>query len=88
MSPKPALPALAGAYNTPGFAYNVYLSGSRSYVADYGSGLQIFDISDPDVLVLEWTIATNGSAYGVCLSDDYVYVANGYSGLQIISGCE
>src|SRR4051812_23468069 len=38
-------PQLVGSYDTSGSAWAVAVSGSYAFVADYGSGLQIIDIS-------------------------------------------
>ncbi len=42
---NPVSPALAGSYDTPGYAHGVSVSGSYAYVADGGSGLGIIDVS-------------------------------------------
>jgi hypothetical protein len=69
-----------GSYDTPGFAYGVYVSGSYAYVADTNSGLQIINVSNPSNPTLAGSYDTN--AFGVCISGSYAYV--GGSGLQII----
>ena len=40
------LPGEVGAYDTPGLAYGVEISGSLAYIADGNSGLQIVDVAD------------------------------------------
>jgi hypothetical protein len=71
-------------YNT----YGVTLSadGTKAFVADYTSGLQIVDISDSTAPVIIASVDTPSYAYGVSLSADgtKVFVADVYSGLQII----
>jgi hypothetical protein len=47
-------PALAGSYDTAGFARDVAVSGDYAYVADYDNGLVIVDVSDKS-----WMSATN-----------------------------
>jgi len=45
----PTNPTLGGAYDTPGYAIGVYVSGNYAYVADEEAGLQIIKINDPVV---------------------------------------
>ncbi len=73
-----------GAYDTPGYAKSVTLSGSYAYVADGYSGLQVIDISSPTSPFLKGTCNTPGYAHGVAISDNYAYMAAGESDLQII----
>ncbi len=73
-----------GAYDTPGFAQGVALSGSYAYVADGGSGLQIIDVSNPVSPFLKGAYDTPDFARSVALSGSRAYVADGSSGLQII----
>ncbi len=53
-------------------------------MADYGSGLQVIDISDPANPTLVGTYDTPGYARGVAVSGDHAFVADGDSGLQVI----
>jgi len=71
---------------TPGSARGVAISGDYAYVADYdyGSGLQVIDISNPTVPMLAGSCDAPGSACGVAISGDYAYVADWGSGLQVI----
>jgi len=41
------VPILKGNYDTSGIAFDVEIVGDYAYVADYDSGLQIIDISNP-----------------------------------------
>jgi hypothetical protein len=68
-------PTFKGSYDTPGFAHGVALSGNYAYVADYTSGLQVIDISDPSNPTFKGSYDTPGSAHGVTLSGNYAYVA-------------
>ncbi|MBI4007386.1 MAG: hypothetical protein HY354_02705, partial [Planctomycetes bacterium] len=45
-------PTLLGNYNTPGYAYNVYVSGTTAFVADDSSGLQIINVTNPAIPAL------------------------------------
>jgi hypothetical protein len=53
-------------------------------VADYTSGLQVIDISDPTIPTLIGSCDTPGAAYGVMVSGVYALVADWGSGLQVI----
>jgi hypothetical protein len=53
-------------------------------VADWGSGLQVIDISDPTAPSYAGSYDTPGDAYGVAISGDHAYVADGHSGLQVV----
>ena len=44
---NPARPGVMGAYDTPGYAEGVAISGRYAYVANGPGGLQIIDIADP-----------------------------------------
>jgi hypothetical protein len=76
-------PTFKGSYDTPGFAHGVALSGNYAYVADYTSGLQVIDISDPSNPTFKGSYDTPGSAREVAVSFNYAYVSDGGS-LQII----
>jgi hypothetical protein len=77
-------PTFKGSYDTPELALEVALSGNYAYVADYRSGLQIIDISDPSNSTFKGSYDTPNKARGVALSENYAYVADYRSGLQII----
>ncbi|GCL43574.1 DUF4347 domain-containing protein [Dolichospermum planctonicum] len=77
-------PTLVGNYNTSGYAWGVQVVGNYAYVADYYSGLQIIDISNPTTPTLKGNYDTSGRALGVQVVGNYAYVADYYSGLQII----
>jgi hypothetical protein len=68
----------------PDIARGVAISGDYAYVADYGSGLQVIDISDPTSPTLAGSYDTPGNAYDVAISGNYAYVADEGSGLQVI----
>ena len=80
----PFLPTLAGTCDTPGQARGVTVSGDHAFVADFGFGLQVIDISDPTNPTLSGTCDTPGEAWGVTVSGDHAFVADYYSGLQVI----
>ncbi|MDH6097941.1 Ig-like domain-containing protein [Anabaenopsis sp. FSS-46] len=72
-------------YNTPGFATAVQVVGDYAYVADYESGLQIINITNPSNPSLTGSYNTPDFALGVQVVGNYAYVADGESGLQIIN---
>ena len=78
------IPDLLGAYNTPGWAQGVTVVGTTAYVADYESGLQIIDVSDPANPVWLGTYNTPHWAYSVTVLGTTAYVADSGSGLQIL----
>jgi len=77
-------PVLLGNYNTPGNARGVTLAGNLAYVADYQSGLQILDVTDPAAPVRLGGYDTADNALVVDVSGNLAYVAHYTSGLQII----
>src|SRR3989339_1257836 len=77
---------LAGSYATPDAAFGVYVSGNYVYVADWASGLQIINISNPASPTLTGSYDTPVNPGGVYVSGDYAYVADDSSGLLIIGG--
>ena len=80
----PLVISLADSYDTPGYANGVAVSGDHAFVADYTSGLQVIDISDPTNLVLAGSYDTPHEASGVAVSGDHAFVADADSGLQVI----
>ncbi|MCD6259475.1 MAG: hypothetical protein J7J31_07720 [Helicobacteraceae bacterium] len=79
---------IIGSFDTPDTAWSVTLSadGTKAYVADGGSGLQIIDVGDPTAPTKLGSFDTSDYANGVTLSADgtKAYVADGWSGFQII----
>ncbi|MDB9449258.1 hypothetical protein [Dolichospermum circinale] len=59
------MPSFKGAYDTPGAAYRVQVVGNLAYVADFDSGLQILDISNPAAPTLKGSYNTPGNARGI-----------------------
>nr|WP_256376189.1 Calx-beta domain-containing protein [Dolichospermum sp. UHCC 0259] len=76
---------LVGEYNnTSRNAQSVRVVGNYAYIADYDSGLQIIDISNPKTPILKGNYNTSGNAFGVQVVGSYAYVADDFKGLQII----
>ncbi|MDA7596466.1 hypothetical protein N8711_01530, partial [Flavobacteriales bacterium] len=61
-------PTLSGNYNTPGSSWGVTVNGNYAYVADWNSGLQIIDISNPSNPTLSGNYNTPGNAYSVTVN--------------------
>ena len=70
--------------DTPGYARGVAIIENNAYVADYGSGLQVIDISDPSNPAIIGSVDTPGSACAVAVTGNKAYVADYESGLQVI----
>lgn len=68
-----------GSYDTPGLAYDSFVSGNYLYVGDYTSGVQIINISDLANPALSATFDTAGEATRVLKVGNYLYVADGLS---------
>ncbi|NKQ39791.1 MAG: hypothetical protein HF967_10110, partial [Methanosarcinales archaeon] len=78
------LPRIIGSVNTSS-ARSVYISGNHAFVADWWSGLQIIDISNPSSPFIIGNVDTPGGANGVFISGNHAFVADyRNSGLQII----
>jgi hypothetical protein len=70
--------------DTAGAALDVFVSGNYAYIADYGSGLAIIDISDPTNPGTPVYETSADKSRGVYISGNYAYIANEASGLAII----
>ena len=70
-------PNLAGSVNTPGFAYDVFVSGDYAYVADGNvRGLEILNITDPYTPTSAGFYNLAGSTNDVFINGSYAYVVN------------
>jgi len=70
--------------DTPGYPYDIAISGTQACVADNDHGLQVIDISDPTSPTIVGNAPTPGYAYGVAVSQTHAYVAAYDYGIQII----
>lgn len=61
-----------------------YIDGDIIYVADWFSGIHLYDIHKPDHPVLLSSFHTPGSAKGIIVRDGIAYVADDDHGLQIV----
>ncbi len=62
----------------------LYINGDIAYVADWFSGLHLYDISTPSSPRMLSSFHTPGSAKGVVVRDGYAYIADDDHGLQIV----
>ncbi|VAW87878.1 hypothetical protein MNBD_GAMMA18-753 [hydrothermal vent metagenome] len=67
-----------------GGSRRVQLRDNTLYVADWFSGLHLYDISNPEAPQHQGNLHTPGSAKGVWLDDHYLYLGDDDHGLQII----
>src|SRR5207248_2066793 len=63
-------------------AYEVAVSGNYAYVADYNSGLQVIDVSNPRDCHRVGGYATSRTAWAVAISGDLAYVTTSL-GLEV-----
>ncbi len=75
---------LVGQCNTPGYAWDVFLSGSYAYVADYNRGLRVIDVSNPQAPYETGACDSALNAVGVMVMDSFAYVASHARGLRIV----
>ena len=81
---SPSSPVSIGYCNTPGWSYDVAVSGGYAFVADYEEGLRVIDVSSPSNPVEVGYLDTDGKARGVAVSGSYVYLADGDNGVRVI----
>ena len=75
---------LVGQCNTPGYAWDVFVSGSYAYVADYYRGLRVIDVSDPQAPYETGASDSALNAVGVMVLDSFAYVASHTRGMRIV----
>jgi hypothetical protein len=77
-------PIEMGWFDTPGNANDLAVAEGLAYIADQSGGLQIIDVTNPQMPFRRGSLATRGGASGVALSGNYAFVANGTNGLRVI----
>ncbi len=87
---NPKVPNEIGFYDTPGWAYDLVLTGSTAFIADFHRGLRVINVANPNAPIEVGFYDTPGFALGVDLIGDYAYVADSPSsaiggGLRIIN---
>jgi hypothetical protein len=78
------LPAVLGQWRAWGFVYDVTISGTRAYLAEGPTGLEIIDITNPAAPVPLGRYRSGGIANGVAVSGTRAYVADSDAGLVIV----
>ncbi len=73
-----------GQCSTPGYACQVCVQGPYAYVADYGCGLRIIDISDPAAPVEIGSCDSVYDAMHVVVHGTYAYVASSAHGMHSV----
>jgi hypothetical protein len=81
----PTSPTLAGSYDTPGQAYDVFVVDTLAYVADGTRGLRILNVSDPGNVTEIGFIDTNGISQGLDVVGTTLYLAEGGQGIKVIN---
>jgi hypothetical protein len=77
----PASPNIIGGIDTPGYAVDVALAGTRAFVADGDAGLQVIDISAPSSPAIVGSAP--GTAHSVAAVDSLALVIDTLSDLDI-----
>jgi hypothetical protein len=67
-----------------GKAGGLHIEGDMAYVASFGDGFHIFDISSPDLPVLIGSVGTPGDAWDVWAQDGFAYIADTNAGMTAI----
>jgi hypothetical protein len=81
----PALPVLAGRSAVlPDIVQGVSVSGYTVVVAAGGSGLQVIDVTDPQLPEWKGSLDTPGNALDVAVSGAIAYLADSDGGLRIV----
>ncbi len=81
---QPFAPSLVGSYATPSECGGVVIEGNYAFVADFQTGLWVFDISDPATPSVVDTYSTTGHPRAVAVAGDHAYVADSDGGIQVL----
>ncbi|RAV00187.1 glycosyl hydrolase family 28-related protein [Paenibacillus sp. YN15] len=65
----------AGAYDTPGRAFKIAVSGGVAYVADQGS-IRVLDVAQPDSVQELGSVTLNGNTAALALSGNRLYATD------------
>jgi len=77
-------PSLLTSRDTPGSARGIALAGNTAFIADWSSGLQVIDVSNPATPTIIGSRVTPEYAWSIALSGNTAFIADGSSGLQVI----
>ncbi|MFQ6069841.1 MAG: LVIVD repeat-containing protein [Candidatus Aminicenantales bacterium] len=75
---------IMGKVDTPGYAYEVDVSGNYAYLATGWTGLSIVDISNLITLLIVGSFVTDGFVESLTVKNGIAYLASGFEGLRII----
>jgi len=76
--------SIIGSLDTFENPLSVTVVDNLAYVADWGSGLQVVDVSDPTAPSVFSSVDTPGEATSITVNGSNAYIADNESGLQII----
>lgn len=62
----------------------IVFEGDYAYVADYSSGLQVINITDPTTPTITGSYNTAGNAFEAVVEGNYAYLADDWNGLTVI----
>ncbi|MFX1298657.1 MAG: LVIVD repeat-containing protein, partial [Promethearchaeota archaeon] len=78
-------PREVGQFDDGGYAFDVQVVGCLAYIADYGDGLEILNITDPTAPTEVGQFDDGGFAIGVQVVGGLAYVADESDGLEILN---
>ncbi|RKZ26085.1 hypothetical protein DRQ20_03750 [bacterium] len=78
-------PSYAGDFEVPGKVKDILYPGDYLYIAVYGEGVRIYDITDPVAPVWVSSIIDASTRYieSICIDSVYAYLALGSSGIHV-----
>lgn len=82
---NPSSPALIGFCGTAGNAWDVAVSSTTAYLADWEGGLSIIDVTNASSPTLRATYDTLSDAQDIVVADGVAYVANGVRGMKTVN---
>lgn len=82
---EPPLSLLISQYQTPGQAESVFVSGNFAYLADGFSGIQIFDVSQPENPKLIGSYDTLGYSEDIFVLKNLAFIADKDGGFLILN---
>jgi len=82
---EPGSPSELSFHDTPGYAWDVFVSGGRAYVADGTAGLRIVDVSEVDApREIGRYLPPKADVRGVWVAGPHAYLASGGRGLDVV----
>jgi len=68
----------------PAESYDIAVRDGIAYIAGGTSGIQIYDVSNPNSMIPLGEVDTNGICRGISISGDYAYIAADSAGLIVV----